>query len=399
METRVRTRAFRSPGTGVALLLVACVPYVSSACRSADALAPSATRAEALPSSTRAEALAPSTRAEVRRIALAEVERQELVGLSLVLARADGLIHVEHFGFEDRERQIPTTDATLYRWASISKPLTAVAAMQLVEEGRLDLDRDVRAYVPEFPEQSRAITSRKLMCHQGGIVHYTNGPVVAAPPRTDRAHPHEDAVDAVGTFALSPLVGEPGEKYAYSTHGYVLLGAVVQRAGDEPFEQQVIERVARPLGMSTLRADKHWIDIPHRTVGYRRVLGAIVPSIDGDVSWKLAGGGFLSTALDLARFGSGLLAGQLVQPATRESVWTRQSTRDGKVTEYGLGFRVGEHNGRRLISHGGSQEKTRTLLMLLPDQDLALALMCNSEWATLPELGQAVLDAVCNEAP
>jgi CubicO group peptidase (beta-lactamase class C family) len=395
MQTSVRVRAFRSRRAGE-ILLVAFTALLPCACRSHRA-APETT--PAAPIAPVAPALSAAARDEIHRIALAEFERQQLVGLSLVLARHDGLIHVEHFGFEDRQLGIPASDATLYRWASISKPLTAVAAMQLAEAGRLDLDRDVRAYVPEFPARSGAITARQLLTHQGGIVHYTNGPVVAAPPRTDRAHPYEDAVDAVGTFALSPLVCEPGTKHSYSTHGYVLLGAVVQRAGAEPFEQQVIDRIALPLGMSTLRSDKSWIDVPHRAAGYRRVLGAIVPSMDVDVSWKVAGGGFISSAPDLGRFGAGLLAGVLVEPATQATMWTAQPTRDGTATGYGLGFRVGEHRGRRLISHGGSQEKTRTLLMLLPDQDVALALMCNSEWASLPDLGKALLDAACEAAP
>lgn len=342
-----------------------------------------------------ASALEPRLAARIETIAREERERQHLVGLSLAIARAEGTVHVTHLGFEDRERGVLSSNATLYRLASISKSITAVVAMQLEGEGQLDLERDVRDYVPEFPPQAFPITARQLLCHQGGIVHYENGPVRARPPRTDVAHPFEDAVDALDTFAASPLVCEPGTQYSYSTHGYVLLGAVLQRAAGVPFEDLVQERIAGPLAMTTLRPDKHWVEIPHRTIGYRRDdAGAIVPAIDSDVSWKLAGGGFLSCVEDLARFGSGMLACRVVDRATRERMWTAQPTKDGRITEYGLGFRVDSHRGERLIFHSGSQEKTRTRILFLPERDFVVVLMCNSEWAELQPLGQRLLDAI-----
>jgi CubicO group peptidase (beta-lactamase class C family) len=175
----------------------------------------------------------------------------------------------------------------------------------------------------------------------------------------------------------------------------VLLGAVLQRAGGERFEDLVAKRVARPLGMTTLRPDKQWLDIPHRTIGYQKdKSGAVVPSDDSDVSWKLAGGGFICCVEDLARFGSGMLACRIVDQATRERMWTPQSTKDGTVTDYGLGFRIDTYGGSRLILHGGSQEKTRTRLLILPDADLVVVLMCNSEWADLQPLGKLLLDAL-----
>jgi CubicO group peptidase (beta-lactamase class C family) len=368
-------------------LCAALAPFVP-ACRQAPPVAPAEQTVAAAP------ALAPRLAAEIETVARAEFERQQFVGLSLAVVK-DGVVHAAHFGFEDREKQVPSSDATMYRWASISKPVTAVVALQLANEGRLDLERDVHAYVSEFPAQRFTITSRQLLCHQGGIVHYTNGPVIPLPPRAGVAHPYEDAVDALATFAGSPLVAEPGTQYAYSTHGYVLLGAVLQRAGGRSFETLVQERVAAPLGLTTLRPDKQWIAIPHRTIGYRRdAQGAIVPSEDDDVSWKLAGGGFISCVGDLARFGAGMLGDELVDRATRERMWTAQATSDGKVTDYGLGFRIDTHAGRRLILHGGSQEKTRTRLLILPEDGVVVALMCNSEWADLAPLGKQLLTAL-----
>ncbi len=370
------------------LLLAACVaglappPPPSSPRPSAPAEAPS------LPTSV-VEAI--SARLD------AAVEAQGLVGISLAVVEGGRVAHTMHRGWEDREARVPASDATMYRWASISKPLTAIAAMQLVEQGKLDLDADIRDLVPEFPDKGKKITARHLLCHQGGIVHYANGPVIPM-PRPDLRGRYADVIDALDRFKLSPLVGEPGEKYSYSTHGYILLGAVVQRAGGQPFRRQVAERIAAPLGMTSLRPDYQWEKIPHRAVGYRPRNGEMARSSDTDVSWKLPGGGFISNVGDLARLAAGLMNGGLVEPETREQMFTPQRTAAGEATTYGLGFAIAEHAGHRLILHSGSQEKARTMLMMIPDRGVAVAIMCNTESARLGDLGRDVLTIMLEAA-
>jgi serine beta-lactamase-like protein LACTB, mitochondrial len=327
----------------------------------------------------------------------AEVNTQRLVGLSIALVRDGRIIHTEHRGWEDRERQIPAGDDTMYRWASISKPLTAVVAMQLWEKGRLDLDREVWDLVPEFPRLPQPITCRQLLCHQSGIVHYTNGKVIKT-PRPDLDGRYLSIIDALDTFKASPLVCSPGEKYSYTTHGYILAGAVVERAAAGPvYPQLVRENIILPLGMTTLRPDYQWEDIPGRAVGYRPGRtgedGArpMVISTDTDVSWKLAGGGWISNISDLALFGAGMLEHKLVRPETRDLMWTAQPTLDGSPTRYGLGFQIASFGGRPLISHGGSQEKSRTLLIMSPSAGAAVALMSNTESANLMPLARDLL--------
>ena len=183
----------------------------------------------------------------IRRIdeaVLVEMERQEVVGLAIGVLREGRIAYVRGYGLADREEAVPVNRDTMFRWASVSKPVTAIAAMQLVEQGKLRLDDDVRHYVPEFPDKGHRITVRHLLCHQGGIVHYTNGEVVRTQQQYTNQHPFADVVMALDTFKESPLVSLPGGKYSYSTHGYILLSAVVERAGGQPFADQVRERIA-----------------------------------------------------------------------------------------------------------------------------------------------------------
>jgi serine beta-lactamase-like protein LACTB, mitochondrial len=327
----------------------------------------------------------------------AEVEAQQIVGVSVAVVEEGRVTHVRHEGWEDREQQISASDATMYRWASISKPLTAIVTMQLWEEGKLDLDCDVRVLAPQFPEQEWTISPRQLLCHQGGIVHYTNGRVVKT-PRPELEGRYIDIIDALDTFKASPLVCEPGSRYSYTTHGYILLGAAAQGAAGVPYPELVQQRIASPLGMGTLRPDYQWEEIPHRAIGYRARGQAeartMEVSTDTDVSWKLAGGGWISTVHDLALLGAGMLEHRLVKPETRELMWSRQATANGENTSYGLGFQLSRFEGAPLVSHGGSQEKSRTLLLMRPESRVAVAIMCNTEGTELGKLGRDLVGLV-----
>jgi CubicO group peptidase (beta-lactamase class C family) len=296
---------------------------------------------------------------------------------------------------EDRATSTPVDPRkTLFRWASISKPLTAIVAMQLYEQERLDLDGDVRGWVPEFPDKGVVISPRQLLGHLGGIVHYRNGPVIRSLRNYAMPHPYEDVVVAMDTFKDSPLVNTPGEAFAYSTHGYILLSAVVQRAGGERFADQVDERIATPLGMETLQPDYQWVDIAHRATGYRKEGDEIVPSRNTDVSWKLGGGGFVSSVADLGAFAAGLLRGSLLGKDTQAIMWTQQITSDGETTGYGLGFGVGERKGRQTVSHSGAQEKTRTYMLLHPQEMSGVVVMTNSEWGNPGVIAHALANAI-----
>ena len=335
-----------------------------------------------------------------------EMAGQELIGLAVGIIQDGQIAYLKGYGLANREQRLPVTRQTMFRWASISKSITAVAAMQLWERGDLDLKREARWYVPEFPDKGTAIRVRHLLCHQGGIVHYTNGKVIRTKRDYPVAHPFENVIYALDTFKESPLVNKPGEKYSYSTRGYMLVSAVVERAGKQKFAHQVRDRIAKPLKLATLQPDYQWEEIPHRAVGYRQRGGQVEVSTNTDVSWKLGGGGFISNIDDLAKFAAGLLNHRLVKPATRQKMWARQMTSGGEQTKYALGFsfnhyRDGELHtwkangtGIEIVGHSGSQEKTKTWMALSPQKKLGVVVMSNSEYARPRRLAGRLLEVV-----
>ena len=318
------------------------------------------------------------------------MRRDGTVGMAVGIIEGDRIVYLKGYGDADREHRVPVTTHTMFRWASVSKPVAAIAALQLAEQGKLDLDADVRRYVPEFPDKGVAITTRELLSHQGGIVHYDNGPVIVTKKTYSEAHPFADVVTALDAFKDSPLVNTPGTKYAYSTHGYMLVAAVVQRAGNEQYARQVKERIVDPLHLATMQPDYQWIAIPDRAAGYVKKGDAVERSTDTDVSWKLGGGGYISDIGDFAGFAKGLIDGRLVSENTQAMMWAPQKTTDGNASDYGLGFMINEDHGRLRIAHSGSQEKTRTWLAIWPREKRGIVIMTNSEWVDPKRYAEAI---------
>ena len=168
-------------------------------------------------------------------------------GLTAAVSRGE-VLWTRAFGEADVENHVPATPETVFRLASLSKPITAVAVMQLAEKGRLDLDADVRRYVAGFPRKPWPITSRQLLSHLGGIRHYRDG-------EWSSVKRYVSVLDGLDLFKDDPLEHEPGSRYLYSTHGYSLLGAVVEAVAGRPLLEQLREAVFSLAGMASARDD------------------------------------------------------------------------------------------------------------------------------------------------
>lgn len=338
--------------------------------------------------------LTPRTAAIVDDAVAKQMKQQKAVGAAVGIIQDGKLVYLKGYGFEDRERNIRVSKNTMFRWASISKTLTAYSAMQLVEKNRLSLDADIRKLVPEFPSKKATISSRDLLCHQAGIVHYSNGKVIRSNKNYTTANPFKSVINALDTFKESPLIAPPGTRYSYSSHGFILLSAVVERAGRQPFADQVRDRIVRPLKLETLQPDYQWVSIPNRAVGYRLRNGKIVRSTNTDVSWKLGGGGYISNIKDLALYAQAMMNGKLLSARTQNAMWTPQKTKDGKVTPLGLGVFASGTGAQLKISHSGSQEKAKTRLVIYPNQKSGVVVMSNSENVNPGEISTAVYRAL-----
>lgn len=308
------------------------------------------------------------------RFAEAAMKAQQMPGLSVAVMHGD-FRWSRGFGLADVENEVPARADSSYRMASVTKPMTAVAVLKLVEEGKIDLDAEVQTYVPYFPRKAKPVTVRQLLAHQGGISHYRDY------MKEGRIREPKTTREAIAIFEDFDLVNEPGTAFFYSSYGYNLLGAVIEGASGKPYGQYLTETVWKPLGMTATRMDDPRALIPHRVTGYVLEDGKLKRSEYVDISSRFGGGGTRSTVEDMIRFIDGV--DELLKPATVDLAWNAAPTRDERYTRYGLGFGIVARNGRWIVAHSGSQQETRTTLMLAPRERFAVALASNFEDAQL----------------
>ena len=322
-------------------------------------------------------------------------------GISAAVVQAGEFVWSAGFGMADLENSVPATSQTLYRLGSISKPITATAAMALWEHGKLDLDSPVQKYCPAFPQKPWPITARELLGHLGGIRSY-NVPelpysVSQTDPEVGNTHHFENGIEGgLKFFANDPLVAQPGTHFNYSTQGYTLVGCAIEGASGEKYEDYVRENVLVPAGMLQTRADDRFAIIPSRTRFYSKdKSGAVVNAEFLDSSYKVPGGGWLSSAQDMARFEVAILSDRLIKRATRDIMWTPQMPSDGLGRMvYGLGWDAGTTGGVGDVGHGGSQQGTSTMILIAPDARAGVVVLINSDAPGASEFASQLLEIV-----
>lgn len=323
-------------------------------------------------------------------------------GLSVAVAFRDQPVYSKAFGMADLEFRVAATPTTAFRTASVAKPLTATAVMQLVEQGKIDLDAPIQRYCSAFPEKPWPVTARLILGHQAGIRHYQK------PGESTGTQHYFTIQDSLALFKNDPLLHEPGTKYFYSTYGYSVLGCAIEGASGQLYEVYMRDRVFAPAGMTRTRLDRIYEIVPERSRGYQlltdEVLKQLPPQVQSfarageiyhaslhDTSMKVPGGGLVSTAEDLMRFGVAVNTHVLLKRETVEQMWTEMKTRTGEATGYGLGWGVAPaQDGIRRLSHSGNQAGAASVFHVLPEVGLSYAIMTNLEDAALGPMSRGI---------
>lgn len=318
---------------------------------------------------------------------------RSIPGISAAVVQNGAPVWSEGFGVADMENYVAAAPSTLYRLGSISKPITAVAVMQLWERGKLDLDAPVQKYCPAFPQKEYPITTRELLAHLGGIRHY-DGDLKRDVP-ADSARHFASMQESLQIFENDPLVARPGTEFHYSTYGYTLVGCVLEGAASEKFTDYVHENVFLPAGMFDTQADNYSAVVQHRTRWYHKDESGVVRNAGVlDSSYKIPGGGLISSADNMAKFASAMLADKLVKPATRELMWTASKPSGGMPSHYGLGWFVEDKFGVHIVGHTGGQQGTDTTLLLVPARGTAVVVLANLDSSDTAPLAEEMLQIV-----
>jgi serine beta-lactamase-like protein LACTB len=314
-------------------------------------------------------------------------------GLSVAVVENGEYEWAQGFGFADLENNVPASERTLFRLASISKSLTATAAMQLWERGRLDLDAPVQKYCSSFPQKPWPISIRQVLGHLGGIRHYKSN--AQDDPEVGNTKHFDDPIQAgLNFFKDDPLVVPPGTSFHYSTQGYTLIGCVIEGAAGTKYVEFVRQNALAPAQMEQTQADNRFAIIPYRTRFYEKTESGTVRNADFlDSSYKIPGGGWLSSAEDMARFEVAILNDRLVSRTTRDLMWTPLKPSDGSKDTYALGWNWYEANDHEVASvgHTGGQQGTSTAFAIVPDRRLGVVVLTNMEGQPASDLAREIL--------
>ncbi|MDQ8153818.1 MAG: serine hydrolase [Gemmatimonadota bacterium] len=296
-------------------------------------------------------------------------------GLAAVLLRDTTVVLARGFGFANVERAIPVTPETPFNIASVSKPISAVVALRLVQDGRLDLDRPMRSYrdFPEFCTAARAgsgLFFADYACNddQLNLRHVLSMTANGAPGTRFWYNPPSYS------WASRPMAEVTGRAFSDLVDSLVLRPAQMQHAARQHRRLPLPPEIAASMA------------IPYRVDSAGRLQQSPPPPPQGDG----AAGGVIASAMDLARFDIALARGTLLTPTSRAALWTPTRTADGRSLPYGLGWFLGQHERRRLAWHTGLWEGQYSALYLkvlgnTPADRLTLVLLANSDalqWPT-----------------
>jgi CubicO group peptidase (beta-lactamase class C family) len=277
-------------------------------------------------------------------------------------------------GYQDLEKKIPFSDTTLTRIASIAKPMTAIAVMQLVEKGLIDLDAPIQNYLLDFPMSKKGnITVRHLLSHTSGIDVYKN--VKEAETQVNYA----SLDDAVDVFQKRKLKFEPGTSFFYTTYGYVVLGNIIEKVSGLTFEEYMQQNIWDRADMKNTGVEKFNSEYENKSRLYHFEKGATSIGVRNNLSNRIPGGGFYSTLEDLFKFGNGVLEHTFISEETFKMV-TEIHSIEKEGNPYGFGwFLYGQNpNENSVIGHSGEQTGCAAQLMIIPGSKTVVVVLSNT---------------------
>jgi len=307
---------------------------------------------------------------------LAAAYRPDGPGAAAIVMRGGEVVWSGGRGLADLETRRPIAPATVFRTGSITKQFTAATVLTLVAEGKLSLDDPLSRFFPDWPRPGARATVRQLLNHSSGIFDLTKIPGYMMSEPTLRPN---TTADLLAVIRSQPSRAEPGTAWEYNNGGYILLGAIVEQITGQPWHEAVRERIAEPLGLTTLAYALEADDDPATAEFYGAENGRPVPARGVHLSVAHGGGGLVASVEDMARWAHALHHGRVVSPQLYAEMTSAARLADGSTRPYGFGLRLLKVRGRPAFVHGGAGRGVDTGSVYIPSEDVFVAVFSNSD--------------------
>jgi CubicO group peptidase (beta-lactamase class C family) len=306
---------------------------------------------------------------------LGSLAEQQAFSGSVLIAQGDTILFSKGYGSANVEKDVFNTPQTRFHIGSLTKQFTAMGILILKAQGAIELDDQVCHYIPGCPESWEEITIHQLLTHTSGLpdswdfYRGKNEPDISYTP-----------VDIIGWFKDAPLSFEPGEKFSYSTTGYLLLGYLIEQVSGQPYQEFLHHHIFEPLEMMNTGFVSEDTNV---AVGYsyKSLKAAYI-----NPSLAYSAGGLVSTVEDLYRWDRSFYTKEMVPQKLLDQIFTpfvpvphfpfAPSYAD---LSYGYGWFVGNYLGHRVAGHGGTYNGYRALIERYPDDEISIIILSNLE--------------------
>lgn len=295
-------------------------------------------------------------------------------GATALVARHGRIIYQKAFGMANLELSVPMQVDHVFRIGSITKQFTAVAILQLMEQGKLNLRDEITRFIPDYPTQGQKITIEHLLTHTSGIQDYAR---MKDPGQ--RGSLDFTPKEMIDHFKNQPMRFAPGTRWEYSNSGYFILGFIIETVSGKSYGEYIEENIFKPLGMTNSRYAGDTRLVHNRAGGYTKGGAGFENAPYLSMTQPYAAGSILSTVGDLFTWNQAIHSYKLIKQESLDKALTRSMLTNGKETKYGYGWRFGFIQESPSIWHGGLINGFITMAMYVPKEDVFVAVFSNCD--------------------
>ncbi|HMK03104.1 MAG TPA: serine hydrolase [Ferruginibacter sp.] len=295
-------------------------------------------------------------------------------GGAVLVGRSGKIIYKKAFGMANLEHNVPMQTNTVFRVGSITKQFTAIAILQLMEQGKLNLQDEIIRFIPAYPMQGEKITIEHLLPHTSGIRDYTS-----IKDSVQRSKIDLTPAEMISYFQNQPMRFAPGTRYEYSNSNYFLLGFIIEKLTGKTYGQYLEASFFKPQGMTGSSYANDAGIIKNRAAGYTKGEKEIEHAAQISMTQPFAAGSILSTVEDLFKWQKAVQTYKLVKKESLEKAFTKYKLVNGKEINYGYGWRFGFIQESPSIWHGGLIDGFMTMAMYLPKEDVYVVVLSNCD--------------------
>lgn len=295
-------------------------------------------------------------------------------GVTVLVSRKGDIVYKKAFGMANLELNIPMKIDNVFRIGSITKQFTAVAILQLMEQGKLSLQDEITKFIPDYPTQGNKITIEHLLTHTSGIQSFTS-----MKDYNQRMTVDMEPEEMINHFKNEPMEFTPGTKWNYNNSGYFLLGYIIEKASGRTYAQYIEENIFQPLGMTNSLYGSNLKIIKNRVDGYMKDANGYLNATHVSMLQPYAAGSIMSTVEDMHKWNKAVHANKLLKKENLAKALTSYKLTDSTSTGYGYGWSFGYVKGSPTIEHGGGINGSLTMGIYLPKEDVYVIIFSNCE--------------------